>query len=182
MKIIKAKTKNDKIRLVINKSNLKIIIEDNVAELLGNFKSDKDIEYLEKELKNSLEMSSEYETAMWVIETLKKNITGVIWSTENPFESPTNIFYDIMKIGEGKTPIEINQNSNWIYYDTDTLISGVENMFMCYTLDYEGATFHITKAGTIDKYELDNLYDLHEQAYDVRKNQIHKNFDKMMNS
>lgn len=86
-----------------------------------------------------------------------------------------------MRIGEGKTPIEINQNSNWIYYDTDTLISGVENMFMCYTLDYEGATFHITKAGTIDKYELDNLYDLHEQAYDVRKNQVHKNFDKIMN-
>lgn len=98
MKIIKAKTKNDKIRLVINKSNLKIIIEDNVAELLGNFTSDKDIEYLEKELKNSLEMSSEYETAMWVIETLKKNITGVIWSTENPFESPANIFYDIRSL------------------------------------------------------------------------------------
>lgn len=68
MKIIKAKTKNDKIRLVINKTNIKIIIEDNVAELLGNFTSDKDIEYLEKELKKSLEMSSEYETAMWVID------------------------------------------------------------------------------------------------------------------
>jgi hypothetical protein len=176
MKIIEAKTKNDKIRLVINKSNLKIIIEDNVAELLGNFTSDKDIEYLEKELKKSLEMSSEYETAMWVIETLKKNITGVIWSTENPFESPSNIFYDIMNIGEGKTPIEINQNSNWIYNDTETLISGVGNMFLCYTSD--NAEFHISKAGTIDKYELDNLYDLHEQAYDVRKNQLYAIYDK----
>lgn len=76
MKIIKAKTKNDKIRLVINKTNIKIIIEDNVAELLGNFTSDKDIEYLEKELKNSLEMSSEYETAMWVIETLNMTCTN----------------------------------------------------------------------------------------------------------
>lgn len=180
MEIIKAKTNNDKIQVAVNKTNIKIIIEDNTIELIGNFTA-KNVEYLKKEIQKSLEMSSEYETAIWVIETLKHNITGVIWSTENPFESPTNIFYDIMRIGEGKTPIEINQNSNWIYYDTDTLISGVENMFMCYTLDYEGATFHITKAGTIDKYELDNLYDLHEQAYDVRKNQIHKNFDKMMN-
>ena len=83
MEIIKAKTDNDKIQVAVNKTNIKIIIEDNTAELIGNFTA-KNVEYLKKELQKSLEMSSEYETAMWVIETLKKNITGVIWSTENP--------------------------------------------------------------------------------------------------
>lgn len=182
MKIIEAKTNNDKVRLVINKTNIKIIIEDNTAELIGDFTSDKDIKYLEKELKQSLEMSSEYETVMWVINTLKKNITGVIWSTENPFESISNIFYDILRNVEPATQIEINQNSNWIYSDLDSLVTGVENMFLCNTLDYKGITFHITKAGMVDKCELDNLYDLYNESYNVRKNQILKNFDKIMNS
>ena len=47
---------------------------------------------------------------------------------------------------------------------------------MCYTPD--NAEFHISKAGTIDKYELDNLYDLHEQAYEIRKNQLYAIYDK----
>ena len=174
MEIIKAKTNNDKIQVAVNKTNIKIIIEDNTAELIGNFTA-KNVEYLKKELQKSLEMSSEYETAMWVIETLKHNITGIIWSTENPFESPTNIFYDLLAT-EIKAPVEINQNSNWIYNDTETLISGIGNMFLCYTPD--NAEFHISKAGTIDKFELDNLYDLHEQAYEIRKNQLYVIYDK----
>lgn len=174
MEIIKAKTNNDKIQVAVNKTNIKIIIEDNTIELIGNFTA-KNVEYLKKEIQKSLEMSSEYETAIWVINTLKENITGVMWSTENPFESISNIFYDLLAT-EIKAPVEINQNSNWIYHDTETLISGVGNMYMCYTPD--NAEFHISKAGTIDKYELDNLYDLHEQAYEIRKNQLYAIYDK----